>query len=121
MRFAAITRVIAPSRVQTSALLLSAIAAVACTTPDDDLTYSEAESAISVGTAVSSTCTTASVRGLAMQIAREVDCTWPTSLAKFTATSKITFTSSAVLPFLHGGAKNDLIAVSQNHPLRVNS
>ncbi|HEY5944483.1 MAG TPA: M15 family metallopeptidase [Kofleriaceae bacterium] len=58
---------------------------------------------------------------MAVQIAREVDCTWPTSLVKFSPTSKMTFTSSAVLPFLHGSAKSDLTAVAQNNPLRVNS
>ena len=111
MRFAALTRLVAFSCLHT----------IACTTPDDDLNYGQAESAISVGTAVSSSCTTASVRGLAMQIAREVDCTWPSSLAKLSPTSRLTFTSSAVLPFLHGGAKTDLLRVAQNHPLRVNS
>ncbi|HEY5926280.1 MAG TPA: M15 family metallopeptidase [Kofleriaceae bacterium] len=102
-------------------MMLLGLAAAACAVPGDEVTYGETSSAISVGTAVSSTCTTSSVRGLAIQIAREVDCTWPTSLAKFTATSRITFTSSAVLPFLHGGAKTDLTRVANNHALRVNS
>jgi hypothetical protein len=83
--------------------------------------YSETSSAISVNSALSGSCSTSSVRGLAVQIAREVDCTWPSSLVKFSPTSKITFTSSAVLPFLHGSAKNDLTAVATNNPLRVNS
>jgi hypothetical protein len=121
MRFIANPCPIALSWLHTSVLVLSGLALTACTDPADDLTYGQTESAISVGTAVSSTCSTSSVRGLAVQIAREVDCMAPASLAKFTATSKITFTSSAVLPFLHGGAKTDLGAVAQNNPLRVNS
>ncbi len=117
MRFSASVRAIAVFCLHTGVV----IGALACTDPADELTYGEATSAVSVGTKVSSSCSTSSVRGLAVQIAREVDCMAPTSLVKFSPTSKITFTSSAVLPFLHGSAKSDLTAVAQNHPLRVNS
>jgi hypothetical protein len=114
MRFDAYVRAIAVCCLHTSVM-------IGCTAPDDELSYSETESAISVGTAVSGSCSTSSVRGLAVQIAREVDCTWPTSLVKFSPTSNMTFTSSAVLPFLHGSAKSDLVATAVNNPLRVNS
>jgi MYXO-CTERM domain-containing protein len=118
MRFTAKARAIAVCCLHTS-VMIGGVAG--CTAPDDALTYSETSSAISVGTAVSGSCSTSSVRGLAVQIAREVDCTWPTSLVKFAPTSRITFTSSAVLPFLHGSAKSDLTATAVNNPLRVNS
>ena len=45
----------------------------------------------------------------------------PASLVKFTQTSTIKFTSSAVLPLIHGGARNDLAAAASGHPVRVNS
>src|SRR5690349_16839305 len=120
MRYETNVRTTALCRLHTGAILLG-LAASACTTPDDDVTYSETSSAISVNSAVSGSCSTSSVRGLAVQIAREVDCTWPSSLVKFSPTSKIAFTSSAVLPFLHGSAKNDLAAVAASNSLRVNS
>lgn len=101
-----------------TSLLIGGLAVAACAEPVE---YGETSSAISVGTAVGSSCSTATVRGLAAQIAREVDCMSPASLVRFKATSKIKFTSSAVLPFLHGGAKHDLDVVAANHPLRVNS
>lgn len=103
-----------------TAVLLVGTAIAGCGV-DDDVSYSETSSAISVNTAVGGSCSTSSVRGLAAQIAREVDCAWPSSLTKFSSTSKIRFTSSAVLPFMHPSAKRDLTAVAANHPLRVNS
>jgi hypothetical protein len=92
--------------------------ATACVDPPE---YGETSSAISVGTAVGSSCSTSTVRGLAAQIAGEVDCMAPASLVRFKPTSKIKFTSSAVLPFIHGSAKHDLDVVASAHPLRVNS
>src|SRR5689334_13095828 len=99
-------------------LVIAALAVAACVDPPE---YGETSSAISVGTAVSSSCSTSTVRGLAAQIAREVDCMAPASLVRFKPTAKIKFTSSAVLPYIHGSAKRDLDLVAANHPLRVNS
>jgi Synergist-CTERM protein sorting domain-containing protein len=98
--------------------VIAALAVAGCVDPPE---YGETSSAISVNTAAASTCSTGTVRGLAAQIAREVDCMAPSSLVKFKPTTKIKFTSSAVLPYIHGSAKRDLDLVAANHPLRVNS
>ncbi|HET9992725.1 MAG TPA: M15 family metallopeptidase, partial [Kofleriaceae bacterium] len=78
-------------------------------------------SEISVNTAVSTSCSTAIVRGLSTQIAQEVDCMAPNSLVKFSASSTIHFSSNAVLPYLHATAKTDLVNVGAGHPLQINS
>ncbi len=88
---------------------------------EDELNYSETSSEISVATAVGSSCSTSIVRGLSKQIAEEVDCASPDSLVRFSPTTKVRFSSNAVLPYLHARARADLLAVAQNHPLRINS
>ncbi|MEO8699408.1 MAG: M15 family metallopeptidase [Kofleriaceae bacterium] len=72
-----------------------------------------------VGSFVSSGCSTAVVRGLSIQIAEEVDCSSPSSLVHFEASTKVKFSSNAVLPYLHSRARTDLLAVSGT--LNVNS
>lgn len=101
-------------------LLVVALAVAACA-PPDELAYGEHSSEITVGGAVTASCSTATVRGLSLQIAREVDCMSPGSLVKFSASSRIKFASSAVLPYLHAMAKTDLVAAGSQATLVVNS
>jgi hypothetical protein len=90
-----------------------------CTDAPDDVEYSETASPLSVGSYVTSSCSTSVVRGLSMQIAREVDCMSPSSLAQLAPSTKVKFSSNAVLPFMHPSAKGDLLRVSG--VLQVNS
>jgi uncharacterized protein (TIGR03382 family) len=99
--------------------LLLALALPACNA--DDLTYGETSSEISVGAAVTSSCSTATVRGLSIQIAQELECMSPTNLVKLSPSSRIKFASSAVLPYMHSKAKADLIAAGNAATLSVNS
>jgi hypothetical protein len=91
----------------------------ACTDAPDSIEYGEAVSELSVGSYVTSSCSTSVVRGLSMQIAREVDCMSPSSLAQLAPSTKVKFSSNAVLPFMHPSAKSDLLRVSG--VLQVNS
>jgi hypothetical protein len=99
----------APTRLHT---ILGAIVLFgACGIDDGELETSEQSSAATVSSFITSSCTTAVVRGLATQIADEVSCMSPSSLVRFAAGSGVTFTSNAVLPFLAANAKTDLQAV----------
>ncbi|MDQ3339361.1 MAG: M15 family metallopeptidase [Myxococcota bacterium] len=100
--------------------LLLALAFTACTAPDDVM-YGEHTSEISVGTAVTSSCSTATVRGLSIQIAQEVECMSPTSLVKLSPSARIKFASSAVLPYMHSRARTDLVSAANKASLVVNS
>jgi hypothetical protein len=75
---------------------------------DGEPEYSEAVSASTVASFITSTCSTGVVVGLSTQIANEIGCMSPSSLVRFAAGSGITFTSNAVLPFLAANAKTDL-------------
>jgi len=101
-------------------IVLAALVVTACTQPED-ITYGESSSEISVGTAVTSSCSTATVRGLSIQIAQEVECMSPTSLVKLSPTTRIKFASSAVLPYMHSRAKADLVSAANVASLSVNS
>lgn len=70
---------------------------------------------------ISSSCTTASVRGLSVQIADEMVCMRPNAFAKFTEGGGIDFSSSAVLPYMAPPAADALKRVAASHPLSVNS
>jgi hypothetical protein len=83
--------------------------------------YGEASSAVTVGSYVTTTCSTSSVIGLSKQIADEIGCMSPTLLSKFVPTTKLQITSNAVLPYLHSTAKTDLLAVTQTYTVQVNS
>src|SRR4051812_45385710 len=72
---------------------------------------SEAISAVTVSSFITSSCSTAVVIGLSSQIADEVGCMSPSSLVRFAAGNGITITSNAVLPYLAANAKADLMAV----------
>lgn len=104
---------------QSHRLFLLALAVPACNAVEPN--YGEASSEISVGTAVTSSCSTATVRGLSIQIAQEVECMSPASLVKLSPTSRIKFASSAVLPYMHSRARADLISASNAASLVVNS
>ncbi len=94
-----------------------------CAVPEDELEpeLGEVTSAVSVGSLVSSSCSTAVGRGLSVQIAEEVDCMSPDSLVRFSSSSRISFASNAVLPFLHARAKADLIKAAAEAKLTINS
>jgi len=78
----------------------------------------ELASQVTVSSFLTSSCTTAVVLGLSRQIADEVSCQSPSSLARFAAGSGITITGNAVLPYMAANAKTDLQAVGN---VQVNS
>jgi hypothetical protein len=97
-------------------LVILALAAPGCGLNEPET--SEAISAATVSSFITSTCSTAVVIGLSKQIADEIGCMNPNSLVRFAAGSGITFTSNAVLPYLSAAAKRDLQAVGN---VQVNS
>jgi hypothetical protein len=114
----------APIRLHT-ALFAMGTALAACADSgaglEDDVEYGEVESHATVGSYITSGCSTAVVRGLSVQIAEEVDCMSPNSLVRFSSSSRISFSSNAVLPFLHSKAKADLVKVANGAKLTINS
>ncbi len=92
-----------------------------CGLQDDDVEYSSVESYATVGSYVSSSCSTASVLGLSKQIADEISCANPTGLTRFTAGGNLQVTSNAVLPYLSAKGKTDLTAVASARVVQVNS
>jgi uncharacterized protein (TIGR03382 family) len=92
-----------------------------CGVPGDDVEYSEVESYATVGSYISSSCSTASVLGLSKQIADEISCANPTGLTRFTAGGNLQVTSNAVLPYLSATGKNDLMTVASGRVVQVNS
>lgn len=68
-------------------------------------------------------CATDVVLELSRQIAEEVDCLMPGQLVRFEALHGITFTGSAVLPYLGEDARDDLYAAAMagGMPLMINS
>jgi uncharacterized protein (TIGR03382 family) len=106
----------------------SAISSLLCALPivlagclDSGPELGVTRSAVTVSGAGASGCSTAVVLGLSRQIADEISCEAPGGLVPFTASSSITLTSSAVLPYLEQDAADDLNAVAANHPLQINS
>jgi uncharacterized protein (TIGR03382 family) len=83
--------------------------------------YGEAESAVSVATYTTSTCSTSTVLGLSKQIADEISCMSPALLTRFAPSTRLQITSNAVLPYLHSGAKADLVKVAETNTVQVNS
>jgi hypothetical protein len=79
------------------------------------------------GTPVSSfetsSCSTGTVLALSIQIAEEVDCMMPGQLVKFEELHGITFTGSAVLPYMGEDARDALYAAAEagGMPLQINS
>ena len=71
-----------------------------------------------------SSCATSSVLALSTQIAEEVDCIMPGQLVPFTETPVITFTGSAVLPYISMVARTDLLAAAaaaNGRTMKINS
>jgi uncharacterized protein (TIGR03382 family) len=106
----------------------SAISSLLCALPialagclGAEPTLGEASSASTVADNVYGGCSTAVVLGLSRQIADEIGCENPGGLVPFAASSSISLTSSAVLPYLEQDAKDDLIAVAAASPVQVNS
>jgi hypothetical protein len=106
-------------RTHLGAAVLGAALLAGCGTEGEQL--GEASSAATVGSYVTTTCTTSSVIGLSKQIADEIGCMSPTLLTKFAPSTKLQITSNAVLPYLHSTAKTDLLAVTQTYTVQVNS
>ncbi len=79
------------------------------------------QSSVSVSTYTTSGCSTSTVIGLSKQIADEVTCMSPDGLVAFQPTSNMTFSSNAVLPYLHVGAKADLLDVAASRSVQINS
>lgn len=88
----------------------------ACTSPGD-VEVSETTSEITV----TGGCSTSVVRGLSIQIANEVDCMSPSSLVRLEQSNGVKFTSSAVLPYMHGSARSDLVSAGNSARVNVNS
>jgi Synergist-CTERM protein sorting domain-containing protein len=88
--------------------------------PDED-GYGVHESAVSVSSYTTSTCSTSVVIGLSNQIAEEVGCMNAGALVKFNPSANLQITSSAVLPYLNGTAKTQLEKVAATNVVRVNS
>ncbi|HEY5950820.1 MAG TPA: M15 family metallopeptidase [Kofleriaceae bacterium] len=80
---------------------------------------SETEQFATVSSYVSGTCSTAVVLGLSKQISDEISCTSPTSLVRFTPSTKVQVTSSAVLPYLGKNAKTAIEGISTT--VQINS
>jgi len=102
-----------------TAVLGMGLVASACTDPDEELGF--VESAVSVSAYTTSGCSTSVVVGLSKQIAEEVDCMSPGSLVELAPTANLKFSSNAVLPYMHTGAKTDLQAVAATRFVQINS
>lgn len=102
------------------ALLPIALLAVGgCLADGEEL--GETSQAATVSSYVSGTCSTAVVLGLSKQIADEVGCISPSGLVRFTPTTRIQVTSSAVLPYLGNNARSALTTASTRSTLQINS
>jgi uncharacterized protein (TIGR03382 family) len=92
----------------------------ACMTEEPNL--GETQSASTVNDfGGSSGCSTAVVIGLSAQIADEIGCINPGSIATFDASSSLIVTSNSVLQYLASDARDDLVAASQTATIQVNS
>ncbi len=109
-----------PTAIARVQYLLVGLLAVGCAEPEDPI-YGTAQSEVNVSTYVTSGCSTSVVVGLSKQIAEEIGCMNPASLTKFTAGGNLTFTSTAVLPYMSAAAKTALAKVTQNNTIQVNS
>lgn len=112
------TRGLAPRRLHTAVMAVGLLAACGM---EGELEYGVIESEVSVGSYTTSSCSTSVVIGLSKQIAEEMNCMNPGSMAKFSAGGNMKFTSNAVLPYLHGVAKTNLEKVAKTRVVQVNS
>ncbi len=74
-----------------------------------------------MSTYTTSGCSTSVVVGLSKQIAQEVGCMSPGALVAFQPGGNLTFSSNAVLPYLHSTARTDLLSVASTRSVQVNS
>lgn len=98
--------------------------ALGCAAPGSDSAgdgYGELESAVTVASYETTTCSTAKVIGLSLQIAAEVNCMMPGQLERFEATENLRFTSAAVLPYLGKEAVAAIKKVSATKSVTLNS
>ena len=103
---------------QAAGLLVSLLAGCVET---EEPTYATTASMVTVGSTVSTSCSTAVVIGLSKQIADEVSCLNPAALTRFTPGGRITFTGNAVLPYLGAPAKAGLMTASSAASIQINS
>jgi hypothetical protein len=101
------------------AAALGAALLAGCDMPDEE--YGEVTSAVAVQTYTTSSCSTSVVLGLSKQIADEISCMSPTLLTRFDPSTRLQITSNAVLPYLHSGAKTNLLKVAETKTVQVNS
>jgi len=115
-------KLLAPSALAAAATVLTAVGTWGCATPAPE-DVGRTRLLASVGSYVDSSCSTQVVLGLSRQIAEEVDCMMPGTLASFTEGGGVSFTGSAVLPYLAPSAKADLLAAvaARGGTLEVNS
>ena len=104
-----------------ASITLHTILLAACNTPDDEVAYGEVSSEVNVGDYQTSTCSTGVVVGLSKQIAEEIGCMNPASMVPFAPGGNLKFSSNAVLPYLSENGKADLLKVSANRVVQVNS
>lgn len=109
-----------PTAIARVQYLLVGLLAAGCAEPEDPI-YGVAQSEVSVSTYVTSGCSTSVVVGLSKQIAEEISCMNPASLVKFAPGGNLTFSSTAVLPYMSSAAKTALGKVTQNYTIQVNS
>jgi uncharacterized protein (TIGR03382 family) len=101
-----------------SAVIVVGALASGCGVDED---YSQIESFATVQSYTTTSCTTAVVIGLSKQISDEIGCANPTGLVKFAAGGKLQITNNSVLPYLASKAKTDLMAVTANTTVQINS
>ncbi len=97
---------------------LSALAFLGCAEPEELSTTMQAATVKSYET---TSCSTAVVLGLSLQIADEVNCMMPGQLARFEPTATILFSSAAVLPYLDPEAQIALTKAALGTTIRINS
>jgi uncharacterized protein (TIGR03382 family) len=107
----------AANSVLRSLLPIALVASTGCMADEPEVSSSEQFATVSSYT--SGTCSTAVVLGLSKQISDEIGCISPTGLVRFTPSSKIQLTSTAVLPYLGKSAKTALESVSAT--VQINS
>ncbi len=96
--------------------LLAVIALAACgddgATPPDANLGTPSIDGTPVSSFESTACATSTVLALSIQIAQEVDCLNPGQLVVFDESATITFSGSAVLPYLSTQARTSLLAAA---------
>ena len=88
----------------------------------DDLMTSEVTQGSTVESHVPTGCSTSVVIELSRQIAEEVDCLMPGQLVRLDESADILFTGGAVLPYMDGEARTNLLAAAAaGGPIELNS